>query len=108
MINVTDSNFEEEVIELSRKDIVLLDVWAPWCVPCRAQSPILDQLDGNMGFYNYASLRKVNADENPETVRALGVRSIPTLLWFVDGQEVHREVGLKSKQELLDITSRWI
>lgn len=108
LIDVTDETFNKDVIERSHDYIVLVDVWADWCVPCRAQLPVLKELDGEITVWNYLDIVKVNADENPETVRALGVRSIPTLLWYVNGEEVHREVGLKGKKDLLDITSRWI
>ncbi len=95
-IDVTDATFAAEV-ERSPTP-VLVDLWAPWCPPCRAQGPVIDQLAAEMkGRVRFA---KVNVDDNPQTAQALGASSIPTLVVYKDGQLVDRMVGMQSKGEL--------
>ncbi|HVF45036.1 MAG TPA: thioredoxin [Pyrinomonadaceae bacterium] len=95
---VTDSTFRREVLEESSARPVLLDCWAAWCGPCRMIAPALDQLAAESGGrYRVA---KLNVDENPQTSNELGVRSIPTLFIYKNGQQVERIVGAQSKQVL--------
>lgn len=77
---------------------VVVDVWAPWCGPCRAVEPALKALAAE--YDGRVDLWKLNADEQPATVQALGVRSIPTLIAFNGGQEVARITGARSRPEL--------
>lgn len=70
---------------------VVVDVWAPWCMPCRAIAPVLDKLGKT--YSGQVDVWKVNADESPELVRALGVKSIPTLIAFKKDQEIARRTG---------------
>jgi thioredoxin 2 len=95
---VTDSTFKREVLEASRARPVLLDCWAEWCGPCRMIAPALDQLAAeSAGLYRVA---KLNVDENPQTANELGIRSIPTLFIYKNGQQVERIVGAQPKQVL--------
>lgn len=95
---VTDSTFKREVLEESRARPVLLDCWAEWCGPCRMIAPSLDQLAAeSAGLYRVA---KLNVDENPLTANELGIRSIPTLFIYRNGQQVERIVGAQPKQVL--------
>lgn len=93
---VTDSTFKRDVLEESRARPVLLDCWAEWCGPCRMIAPALEQLAAeSAGLYRVA---KLNVDENPQTANELGIRSIPTLFIYKNGQQVERIVGAQPKQ----------
>lgn len=93
--DVTDATFGDEVL---KSDVpVLLDVWAPWCGPCRMVSPILEELaQDNAGTVKVC---KLNVDDNPETAGKFGISAIPTVLLFKDGKELQklRTVGVQSK-----------
>jgi len=95
-LTVTDATFSAEV---ERSPLpVLVDMWAPWCGPCRMIAPTLDELATEMaGRVRFA---KLNVDENPTTASRFNVRSIPALLVFVGGREVDRIVGVQPKSEI--------
>ena len=96
-VTVTDANFAEEV---ERSPLpVLLDMWAPWCGPCRMIAPIIEQLASELA--GRVKVAKLNTDENPMTGSRFNVRSIPTLLVLKDGKEIDRVVGALPKQEIL-------
>ncbi|MDZ4158794.1 MAG: thioredoxin [Anaerolineaceae bacterium] len=77
---------------------VVVDVWAPWCKPCRMMQPALDKVAGE--YQSRVDVWKVNADEHPDLVRALRVMSIPTLIGFNQGKEVSRQIGVKPEASL--------
>jgi len=92
-VEVNGNNFQKEVLESSIP--VLVDLWAPWCMPCRMISPIVEEL----GNDNQGKLKvcKLNTDENQNIAARYGIQGIPTLLFFKDGQEVDRIVGVTPK-----------
>ena len=99
MLETTDQNFRTDVLEADLP--VLVDFWAPWCGPCRAVAPVLEQLQDELT--GRLKIVKVNVDENNEIAGALGVRSIPTLVVFKEGKAVEGAVGALSKQQMLEL-----
>lgn len=94
-ITLTDENFSKEVLQA--KEPVLVDFWAPWCGPCQIQGPIIDSLAKEM---TGVKIGKINIDDNTFTPNAYGVMSIPTLLFFKNGQVVEQMVGVQTKDHL--------
>ena len=92
-LQFTDANFEQEVLNSSGP--VLVDVWAPWCAPCRAVGPAIDKVASH--FRGQAKVGKLNLDENPGTPQEYQVGSIPTVLVFKDGEVVERLVGVHTE-----------
>ena len=97
-VKITDENFEELVINSDK--LVIVDFWAEWCGPCKAITPILDEISNEFG--DKVLIGKVNVDEVKEIPVKYGIRSIPTLLFFSNGEITRQEVGLQSKQTLVD------
>ena len=95
-VEVSDRTFQEEV--LSNPYPVLLDCWAPWCGPCRAVAPALEQLARD--YQGRVKIAKLNVDENPMTASRFQIQSIPTMLLFKNGVQVDRLVGALPKQEI--------
>lgn len=98
-IVITKENFEEQVLRAEKP--VLVDFWAPWCTYCRRIAPAVDQVAGQYG--EQMVVGKVNVDEQPELAQAFGIASIPTLLVIRDGRTVNRAVGVRSKEEILQM-----
>ena len=95
---LTDATFDE-VIGGSEKPI-LVDFWAEWCGPCKMVAPFLDDLAGDM--QGRLTVAKVNIDENPQTPRKFGVRGIPTMILFKDGQVAATKIGALPKSKLYE------
>jgi thioredoxin len=96
-LHLTAASFANALVTSNERP-VLVDFWAQWCGPCKAQSPILDQVAAAQG--NRVVIAKLDIDDAPEVAEAHGVRSIPTLLVFRHGREVARLVGLQSAAAL--------
>lgn len=94
-LHVTDSNFNEIV---KKHKLVLIDFWAPWCGPCRALAPTIDELTKE--YAGRIVFGKLNVDENPNTAECYQVFSIPTMVMMKDGCEVDRIVGLVPKKHI--------
>ena len=95
---INDGNFQEKVMEHSKNTPVLVDFWAEWCGPCKAISPILDNIASEMG--DKISIKKINIDENPQAPANFSIRSIPTMILFKGGSIADTKIGLGSEADL--------
>jgi thioredoxin 1 len=97
-VNVTDESFDRDVLQATKP--VLVDFWAEWCGPCRQLAPALDQIAEELS--DQVTVAKVNLEESPTTPSRYGVRGIPTMMLFKDGQMTSMKVGAMPKQKILE------
>jgi len=103
-ITVNDENFDDEVL---RSDIpVLVDFWAEWCGPCKVVGPTIEALASD--YQGKVKVAKLNVDDNPEAAGRFGVRSIPTLIVFKDGEAQQAAVGVQPKGQLAELIEKYV
>jgi thioredoxin 1 len=101
LVNLNKESFEKVIS--SKEKTLIIDFWAPWCGPCKALSPVLEELSSEMS--DQVGVYKVNVDDNTELAQEHGVQSIPTLLVYKNGSLSETIVGLKTKEELIEIVN---
>ncbi len=104
VLPVTDASFEENVLKSS--DPVLVDFWAEWCGPCRALAPKLEEISSEMD--GQVTITKVNIDENPQAPAKYGVKGIPTMILFKNGEEVEQIVGNQPKDNIVSLIKKHV
>lgn len=99
--DISDKTFKEEVSDY--QGVVMVDFWAPWCGACQSAAPVVDAISRK--YEGKAKILKLNVDDSQEVASKFGVMSIPTFIFFADGKEVDRKIGMQSEeafQESLD------
>jgi thioredoxin 1 len=97
-VTVTDESFEQDVLKAGKP--VLVDFWAEWCGPCKQIAPALEQIAEEL--HDQVTIAKLNIEDSPTTPSRYGVRGIPTMMLFKDGQMASMKVGAMPKQKILD------
>ena len=103
LTELTDNNLEDRLLQNDKP--VLVDFWAPWCGPCKAIAPTLEELGAS--YSGRATIGKLNVDENPTTASRFRVQAIPTLILFKDGEEKERLIGAQSKASISELLDRY-
>jgi len=101
LVNLNKESFDKVTTEKDKT--LIIDFWAPWCGPCKALTPVLEEISAEMS--DKVGIYKVNVDDNTDLAQEHGVQSIPTMLIFKNGSLSETIVGLKTKDELIDIVN---
>jgi len=99
VIELSDATFEQEVLQ--SEGVVLVDFWAPWCGPCKALTPTIEEIENERAGKN--KICKMNVDDNPETAVKYNVRGIPTMIFFKDGQITNQISGVYPKDHIENV-----
>jgi thioredoxin 1 len=102
LVHLNDTNYEEKISKSGKP--VLVDFWAPWCGPCKAIGPLVEEISNT--YKDRAVIAKINVDENQKAASAYGVRSIPTLILFKDGKIFDTIIGLVPKERLEELIDK--
>lgn len=102
LVHLNDTNYEEQISKADRP--VLVDFWAPWCGPCKAIGPVIEEVAET--YKGRAVIAKINVDENQKAASAYGVRSIPTIILFKDGKIFDTVIGLVPKERLEELINK--
>ena|SRR5213594_1661602 len=97
-IEINETNFESEVLQSNQP--VLVNFWAEWCGPCKMLAPVLDEIAREQG--DRIKIAKVNVDDNPALAQRYGIQSIPTLLYFSNGEVQNQTIGAVSKRKIVE------
>ncbi len=104
IVEIGDDSFDTEVLQVDKP--VVVDFWAPWCGPCRAIGPLMDEI--SVTFNDKVKFTKCNVDNNPVTPGKYGIRSIPTLMFFKQGNVVDQVIGIVAKTKLEGIINKML
>jgi thioredoxin 1 len=102
LVHLNDANYEEQISKAGKP--VLVDFWAPWCGPCKAIGPVIEEIAET--YKDRAVIAKINVDENQKAASTYGVRSIPTIILFKDGKVFDTVIGLVPKERLEEIINK--
>ncbi len=105
-LTLDQDNFQEEVVDY--KGVVLVDFWASWCGPCQMLTPVIEELGDHFRDDAKVKVGKVNVDQNQELSAKYGIMSIPNVIIFKDGEIVENVVGLRDKQEYIDLVEKYL
>ena len=104
VVDVDEQNFQQEVVERSKTVPIVIDFWAPWCGPCKAIAPVVEELAG--AYNGRLKVVKMNVDDNPQTPSKYGVRGIPNLILFKGGNVADQIIGAAPKAHLVRAIDR--
>lgn len=100
-IDATSASFQKDVLDASKETLVFVDFWAPWCGPCRAIAPILDEISSDPAYQGKVQIVKVNVDDHGDLAEKYEIMGIPNMKFFKNGEVTGEVTGLRPKEDLL-------